>query len=64
MWWQVYKPDKKVETIDLLFDSITQLFHLNKDDMISIWSTFPQNMQTAIWETMLKKIENYGKNIE
>lgn len=64
LWWQVCKPSKIIKSTDMLFVDITQLFNLDKDEIVSIWGTFPQNMQTAIWKTILKKIETYGKNIE
>jgi WD40 repeat protein len=60
-WLLIKKPNKKINTVEKLFKKVSLTCDISYDELITIWSTFPEIMQKAIWNTMHYKIQKYGK---
>ena len=61
-WLLVEKPNKKIDTLDNLIKDVALKCTIPYEELIKIWSTFPEKMQNAIWRTMHYKIQKYGKD--
>lgn len=60
-WLLIEKPNKKIETLEQLIADIKRKFDMSSKKLKKTWSTFPKNMQNALWRTILYKIQKYGK---
>jgi hypothetical protein len=61
-WLLIEKPNKKIITIEQLLEDVVLKCTIPYG-LLEIWSTFPQNMQEALWRTMEHRIQTYGKDI-
>jgi WD40 repeat protein len=61
-WLLIEKPNKKIGTPKNLIKDVALKCTIPCEELITIWSTFPENMQNAIWRTMQHRIQTYGKN--
>ena len=60
-WLLIEKPNKKIDTPENLIKDVALKCTIPYKELITMWSTFPKNMQDAIWKTMSYKIQKYGK---
>lgn len=60
-WLLIEKPNKKINSINLLLADVAEKCELLEDELDTIWKTFPEPMQSALWRTMWEKIGCYGK---
>ena len=60
-WLLVEKPDKNIFFYKLLLGDVAEKFKLNKKQLTRIWKTLPDYMQSALWESLSKKIQRHGK---
>ena len=60
-WLLIEKPDKGINTPDILLTDIARKFDLRKKYLENIWQQLPDLMQYALWQTMKYKIDKYGK---
>lgn len=60
-WLLIEKPNKKIDTLGHLIEDVALKCTIPYKELITMWSTFPKNMQDAIWKTMSYKIQKYGK---
>jgi len=60
-WMLLEKPDKNIKNIDVLLNTIAALLLEDKQNMHTIWLTFPKKVQDIIWNRIEKIIQQYGK---
>jgi hypothetical protein len=60
-WLQLQKPSKEIDLVKKLLDTVAQLLQIDCDELSNAWKSFPEHMQTAMWLSMHKKIQRYGK---
>jgi WD40 repeat protein len=60
-WLLIKKPNKKINTVKKLLQKISLISFIPYKELITIWTTFPEYMQNAIWKTMNYRIQKYGK---
>jgi WD40 repeat protein len=63
-WLLVEKPNKNITSSKKLLKDIAAKFQLQKEELHTVWNSFPLTMQAALWRSMHDKIERYGKKIE
>jgi WD40 repeat protein len=61
-WLLIEKPNKKIETLEQLIGDVALKCAISSEEFKKTWSTFPENMQYALWRTMEYRIQKYGKN--
>lgn len=62
-WLLIEKPNQKINNLKKLISDVALKCAILYNKLIAIWRTFPKNMQTALLQTMLYKIQTYGKTI-
>jgi WD40 repeat protein len=60
-WLTLCKPNKTIDSIENLFFDDAFKCVIPYEHALTIWKTFPENMQTAMLATMLHRIKKYGK---
>jgi WD40 repeat protein len=60
-WLLIKKPNKKINSVKKLLQKVSATSSCSYKELITIWSTFPEYMQNAIWATMHYRIQKYGK---
>jgi hypothetical protein len=61
VWLQLEKPSKQINSPGKLLKTIAKLLWCNREELRRTWLSFPENMRKAIWLSMYKKIQTYGK---
>lgn len=61
LWLQLKRPSKKINSPNSLLWTIASLLRCNLQELQNAWNLFPDNMQNALWLSMHKKIQKYGK---
>ncbi len=61
VWVQLQMPSKETNSPEKLLDAVARMLRCNYDELCSTWKSFPENMQQAMWLSMHKKIQRYGK---
>jgi WD40 repeat protein len=61
LWLQLKKPSKEIDSPKKMLDTVAQLLLCDQGEIDKTWQSFPENMQQAIWLSMHKKIQRYGK---
>lgn len=61
LWLQLQKSNKQIDSPEKLLDNVAQMLCCDEKEMNTAWQSFSKHMQEAIWSTMYKKIQRYGK---
>lgn len=61
VWLQVEKPNKNISAPEELLHSVATLLCCDRQELHNAWASFPENMRNAVWLSMYKKIQKYGK---
>ncbi len=61
VWLQLQKPNKEIDSPEKLLDTVAPMLRCNYDELCDVWKSFPENMRQAMWLSMHKKIQRYGK---
>lgn len=61
LWLQLQKPNKEIDSPKKMLDTVAQLLLCDENKIKNTWQSFPKHMQEAIWLSMHKKIQRYGK---
>jgi WD40 repeat protein len=59
LWLQLKKPKSNICSVEKVFKNIACLLRLDRKELDTVWSSFPEFMQVAIAETILTKIACY-----
>lgn len=57
----IISPENACETITHKFSSKTDNIHLNKEQLMEIWSSFAPNVQSSFWNNISCYIQKYGR---
>jgi len=60
-WILVEKPDKNISSYKLLLRDVAKKFKLTEKELKLIWKSLPDYIQSALWESLYRKIQQYGK---
>jgi hypothetical protein len=61
LWLQLQMPDKEIDSSEKLLDTVARMLCCDYDEINETWKSFPENVQQAVWLSMHKKIQKYGK---
>jgi WD40 repeat protein len=61
VWLVLQKPSKEISSVTKLLDSVAQLLRIDWSELYRAWASFPEHVQRAMWLSMSKKIQRYGK---
>ena len=61
LWLKTKKPDKRINTPELLLNAIIAQFNLYEQEVNSAWKTLPQPVSSHLWDRMDKLIKTHGK---
>lgn len=62
VWLLSTSPSNKIDSPDMLLDTVANMLWCDINEIKKIWESFPEYMRTAIWLSMYKKIQRYGKD--
>lgn len=61
LWVQLEKPSKEINSPESLLQSVATLLSVDEKELLSVWESLPEKVQTFIWLSMHNKIQKYGK---